>query len=368
MKLYHRSVYLLFWAYVIFLIAYSYVLIDPNLFVSSARLENIREQFIQFGYHQREMSSYIFLILVSLALGFQYFFLKHLKKFSTWTVVAPLAVLGLFSYVLLSHDLFNYMFDAKILTFYHQNPYLHKALDFPWDPWLRFMRWTHRNYPYGPTFLPLTLVPSFLGFGKFFVTLFLFKSMFLGFYLWAVYCLNKMNRQWAVFFATSPLVIFEGLVNSHNDLIALSLGIIGTYWLSKNNIVPRVFFLISAAIKYSTIPYLLLVKDKKSIMNKVALLAFIGVLVYLSFWQEIQPWYFLGLFAFIPLYEKFIKGLAIFFAGLVFSYYPYVRFGEWNEVSQILLKHQIIAVFFILNAGYFAYLFLKKSRKQFLRR
>lgn len=363
MKLYHRSIYFLFWIVVIALTIYSYILIDPNLSISSARLENLREQILHFGYYEREISSYIYLGLVGLAFGFHYFFLKHIKRFSIWMIVVPLGLLGLFSYSFLSHDLFNYMFDAKILTFYKQNPYIHKALDFPSDPWLRFMRWTHRNYPYGPSFLPITLIPSWFGFGKFFLTLFLFKAMFLSFYLWAVYYLNKMNKAWAVFFATNPLIIFEGLITPHNDLIALALGIVGIYLLQKNKVAPRAFFLLSAGIKYSTAPLILLVKNKKSILNKIALLFLIGILIYLSFWQEIQPWYFLGIITFLPFYEKFIQRLSIFFAGLLFSYYPYIRFGEWNETSQVVLKHQIILVFFALNIVYYFFLLFKESKR-----
>lgn len=359
MKLYHRLILSAFWVFIVILTIYSFVLIDPNLFVSSARLENIREQILHFGYYQREISSYLYLGLVGLALGFHYFFLKHFKHFSVWTLVVPLGLLCLFSYSFLSHDLFNYMFDAKILTFYRQNPYLHKALDFPSDPWLRFMRWTHRNYPYGPSFLPITLIPSWLGVGKFFISYFLFKAMFLSFYLWAVYCLNKMNKAWAVFFATNPLIIFEGLITPHNDLIALSLGIVGIYLLKKNTIISRLFFLLSAGIKYSTVPLILLVKNKKSILNKIALLLLVGILIYLSFWQEIQPWYFLGLIVFLPIYEKLIQRLSLFFAGLLFSYYPYVRFGEGNEANQIISKHQIIVIFLVLNLFF---LFTKKLK------
>jgi len=71
-------------------------------------------------------------------------------------LIAVNILIGLISYPAYSHDLFNYMFDAKIATFYQQNPYLYKALDFPTDPWLRFMHWTHRYYPYGPSFLLLS--------------------------------------------------------------------------------------------------------------------------------------------------------------------------------------------------------------------
>ena len=86
-----------------------------------------------------------------------YFLYAVYKKKINKKIIRNLIVItsiGLgFSYVAFSYDLFNYIFDAKIITFYHQNPYFHKALDYPGDPMLSFMRWTHRVYPYGPIWL-----------------------------------------------------------------------------------------------------------------------------------------------------------------------------------------------------------------------
>ncbi len=363
MKLYHTLLYASFWIILGLFAVYSYVLIDPNLSIGSLSIERIREQFLQFGYYQRETSSLIYVGFVCLAFAFHFYFVRHTKRYSILRLIIPLSLLGLFSYPFLSHDVFNYMFDAKIFTYYGQNPYLHKALDFPGDPWLRFMRWTHRSYTYGPTFLPLTLLPSWLGAGKFFLTLFLFKAMFLIFYLSSTYSLEKMNKKWAVLFATHPLVIFEGLVNAHNDLIAVSLAIAGVYLLQRRGVIGRIFLLLSAGIKYFTAPMLLLMKDKNSTWNKLAFLLFVALLVYLSFWQEIQAWYFLGLLIFLPFYKSFIQRLYLLFAGLLFSYYPYVRFGEWSASSQIVLKHEIIGAFFALNLLYLSFSYFKKPSR-----
>lgn len=237
---------------------YSYALIDPNItLISHPIWTNFRNVMVQLGYHQRYNSALYFTLLVA-ALGvFNYFATKEYKRINILKLALGAALVSLISYPFLSHDFFNYLFDAKILTFYHQNPYLHKAIDFPADPWLRFMHWTIRAYPYGPTFLPITLVPSFLAFGKFILNMWFFKSMFAAFYFLAVYFLNKVDKKIAVFFATQPLIIVEGLINSHNDLIAVSLGVIGVYYFLENiskksalmfalsaglNILPRHFF------------------------------------------------------------------------------------------------------------------------------
>lgn len=321
---------------------------------------SFREFIIQIGYFQRSLSIgiYIFLVL-------SLFLLQWLAVKARLNPVKTAILIGgvlLVSYPFLSHDFFNYIFDAKILTFYGKNPYLFKALDFPTDPYLRFMHWTHRTYPYGPTFLPITIIPSFLAFGKFILNFLLFKSMFIGFYLLMVSLMDKVNKKWALILAINPLIIIEGLVSSHNDLISLSLGVVGIYYLfSKKDLLSRVFFLLSGGIKYLTLPFLILSRQK-SILNYLSLFGVIAGLGYLTVRSEIQPWYFLTLFAFLPFFENFISRLNIFWAGLLFSYYPYIYLGGWDTQDKIVLKHNIIIVFALLNLAYLIFLNLTKAR------
>jgi len=140
----------------LFLIIYSYSQIDLNLTLSSNQLyQSIQQQLIYLGYFNRPLSTVVFTILLFLLFTF-YFFILYLvnKKKVTLQKILLLVVLTcvilLFSYPAFSHDIFNYMFDARIVTKYYQNPYFHSALDFPNDLWTRFMHWTHRTYPYGP--------------------------------------------------------------------------------------------------------------------------------------------------------------------------------------------------------------------------
>lgn len=332
------------------LTVYSFVLVDLNLtLINSPLWEVFRKNIIQIGYYQRNLSALIYILLVlSLFLLHKYAKKNH-KKIKVIKLAVIISGILFFSYPFLSHDIFNYMFDAKILTFYHRNPYITTALSFPSDPWVRFMHWVHRPYPYGPTFLPLTLIPSFFSFGKFIFSFFLFKAFFICFYITTVYVLNKLNSRWAVSFATHPLVLIEGLVNSHNDLTAISLAFIGAYFIFKEKKVwGRIFFLISSGIKYTTLPFVLLSTEKKSRINLIVSRLLAIILVYLSFFQEIQPWYFLTLLVLIPFYEDAINRMEIFFAGLLFSYYPYIAYGEWTQASNITMKHIIILVFLVL--------------------
>ena len=361
-KLYNKSLlYPLYFVILTILAVYSYSLIDLNLTLFNHPLWNsFREFIIQIGYFQRSLSIGIYIFLI-----FSLFLLQHLAlKARLDAIKIGLLITGvlLVSYPFLSHDFFNYIFDAKILTVYGKNPYLFKALDFPADPYVRFMHWTHRTYPYGPTFLPITLIPSFLAFGKFILNFLFFKIMFAGAYLLMVSLMNRVNKTWALMLAVNPLIIIEGLVSSHNDLISLSLGIVGAYYLfTKKDFIGRIFFLMSAGIKYLTLSFIILSKQKK-LLNYMSFLGIAAGLAYLTFRSEIQPWYFLAVFAFLPFFEEFIGKLNIFWAGLLFSYYPYIYLGGWDKPEKVVLKHNIIIAFAVLNALYLIFLNLTKAK------
>ncbi len=152
---------------------YSYSQIDLNLTLSSnAVYQSFQQTMIWLGYFNRPLSTTIFLVLVFLLFAIYYLLLRlvkqgRLEERQFWILVILTLGISVFAYPAFSHDIFNYMFDARIVTTYGLSPYQYKALDFPADLWIRFMHWTHRYYPYGPTWLLLTLPFSFSGFGKF---------------------------------------------------------------------------------------------------------------------------------------------------------------------------------------------------------
>ncbi len=333
---------------------YSYALIDPNLtLVNHPLWLFFRDPLVQFGYHQRWYSWYIYLILIALLFIFHIVFLKR-KYESAFKLACIIGLILLMSYPMLSHDFFNYIFDAKIFTYYGLNPYTHKALDFPQDQWVRFMHWTHRSYPYGPVFLLISFIPSYLGMGIFLFHFFFFKLMFVLFYLLGVYMLAKRDKRHALQFATHPFVLIEGLVSSHNDLIGVVLGIIGIYFIfKKNQVLSFLFTALSIGIKYLTFPLLFVnIPHKRSI--QFAFFATVGSILYVSFTRDIQQWYFLTLIMFIPFYSGLIEKLSIFFFGLLLSYYPYIMLGGWDTDEKVWLKKVIILTAMAINLIYLA--------------
>lgn len=358
----HKAISVLFLLCVVGLSIYSFALIDPNLTLFSHPLwVSFRDPLVHLGYLMRETSSIIYISLLIILWGTHLVLLSSYKKIRVVTLAVLVGAILLLSNPIFSHDFFNYIFDAKILTYYGQNPYTTIPGSFPDDPWLRFMHWTHRPYPYGPSFLTLTLIPSFLGMGKFILHFALFKLLFVASYVLSVWLLAKIDKKGALFFATHPLILIEGIVNAHNDMIAVSLGIVGISFLFQNRtIVSRLFLVLAAGIKYLSAPIVILTKDNQK-MNVLAFLGQVALILYLSFTREIHPWYFLPLFVFVPYFFKLMRSLHIFFFGLLLSYYPYIRYGNWDD-RLLEMKHDIMITAAVLNTLYLVYVFLPEIR------
>ena len=361
----------LYFFLILILSIYSYALVDPNItFFNHPLWTSFRNVMVDFGYNQRQNSWWVYLSIIILLFIFNYIFVTKYKKltFSPFKIAFIIGLILVFSYPFLSHDFFSYLFYTRILTLYHHNPYTYLAGDFYLDPWLRFTQWTGNNYPYGPVFLLISAIPSFLGFAKFAPTFFLFKIVIVAFYLIAIKLLEKLNRKWAIMFATNPLILVEGLINGHNDLIGISLSIVGIYFLlKKRKALSTAYFILSIGVKYLTLPFLFFLTKFKNYKLLTSLLIIAG-LVFLTTRTEIQPWYFIMLFGLIPFYEDLIFRFNIFFFGLLMSYYPYVRFGGWARVLywttsyKVMFKHNVIIVFFIINLVYLVIYLLSKKK------
>ena len=172
---------------------YSFTQIDLGLTLTRASFwQPIQRAFQEVGYFQRPLSTAIYLVLLISLFACYFLILKRvdqqkLSRETIWRMVLTTAVILTFSYNAFSYDLFNYIFDARVITYYQQNPYQVRALDFPSDPMLGFMHWTHRFYPYGPVWLFITVPLSFLGGQKFLATAILLKILMAVSYLFSVY-------------------------------------------------------------------------------------------------------------------------------------------------------------------------------------
>ncbi|MBI2614063.1 MAG: hypothetical protein HYW62_04815 [Candidatus Levybacteria bacterium] len=372
---------------VIGLFFYSFTQVDLSLTLSQISIWQVFEKFFQhIGYFQRPLSGWLFIGTVSLLFIFYLAILRgvHKKKISRetiWFLIISTVVLLAFSYNAFSYDLFNYIFDAKIVTNYNLNPYTHKALDFPGDPMLSFMHSTHRPYPYGPVWILLTAPLSFLGFGFFLPTFLIFKTFIAASFLGSSYFLEKILKQVKIqddlfalsFFALNPLVIVESLVSGHNDIVMIFLSLWSLYLIiNKKYIGAFLLLVLSIGIKFATVILLpvfiyILVKQLKNNaidFKKIFMIAFISMcsaVTITSFASginknpEIQPWYFLMVFPFAALvaHKRLIVFLSICISvGMLISYIPYLLMGEWpKDIAELKVKLLILSI----GLGFFLY-------------
>ena len=371
---------------VVGLFLYSFTQVDLSLTLSEWSVWQVIQKFFQhIGYFQRPLSTFLYIAIVLLLYLFYFLFLR-LSRIGgirdiggIWGLVIATTIILTFSYNAFSYDLFNYMFDAKIVTYYHQNPYEHKALEYLGDPMLSFMHGVHRTYPYGLVWLILT-VPLSLGINFFLPTFFLFKLLaslsFLGTVFFIGKILNKFSPQnevfAIVFFALNPLVLIESLVSAHNDIVMMFFAVWALYLLlSKKYTRSIILLVLSIGVKFATVllvPVFLYIAikqlRKQSIdFKKVFMIIFVLMtiaVVITSFASginknpEIQPWYFLMLFPFANFVAQ--KRIIVFLTismsfAMLASYIPYILTGEWPKdivgLKNMLLTTSIIGAVFL---------------------
>lgn len=341
------------------LFLYSYTQIDLGLVITRIpRLYAIEKLFQHIGYFDRTLSIEIFIFLsaIFLLLYFclwRFTSLKKIHSYTIWCIVGAVTIILTFSYNAFSYDFFNYIFDAKIVTHYFQNPYLHKALDYPQDPMLGFMHWTDRTYPYGPLWLVISVAVSFIGVNIFILTFFLLKMLVSASFLFTVYylykILEKINErtylQNVILFSLNPLVLYECLVSAHNDIVMMAFAVAALHYLMQSKYKSSVFLLtISIGVKFATaalIPVFLFILFEKQkgnqIKERIYQLCFAFMLFPLLFVTQrtlFQPWYLLYVLPFIPLImNRFIRVSFMFAPSLsILLYIPFLATGDWHSI------------------------------------
>lgn len=332
---------------------FSYSLTDPNLVLSSwSPYWQFQTWMWQTFFTNSTLLSQTYALLISALLGWWGWLLwqhrSNTLKLTPGTKHRVLVAVGLlclpllFSYNALSHDVFNYLFNAKMVVEFQANPHVQVALDFAEDDWTRFMRNTHTPAPYGYGWTALSLAPYLLGFGKFITTWISFRlasilSLF-GLVIVSWWLLRKLNRavpSWALiatFF--NPLLLIEIVSNSHNDLWMMVPAIAACGLLLPTNqkkvkfwqiLVSAGFLGLSISTKLATLVLVplwlaLLIFPKEPLLKKWWPLAaswalFVPLLTLRS--QQFHPWYLTWLLVWIPVYTVSAQQTLASFSGQV---------------------------------------------------
>ncbi len=371
---------------------YSYGFVDLNLTLTSNHFFLHLISFLQhLVYFQRPLSASIYLsLLIGLhLLALLIWWLGRSRFKWSWFWLLPSLILAL-AYPFLSHDIFNYLFYAKELLFYHQNPHLIPPNHFPHDTWLRFMRWVHVPSPYGYLHTFLVLPSYLLSFGKFTLALFNLKIFNWFAYLTTAFALNRLSlnlkfspskrRLVQLSFLFQPLILIEFLINAHNDawMMAFFLWSL-VFFLEDRRFLTLLFFVAAGSIKYITflsLPFFLLFRfssffklrfSSYQLISWICSSLLIGVVL---FWWlfKFQIWYLLWFFTLLPL---FLTSFLDFLFSLIYSfyalsyYYFFILTGFWSREPQYyrLGLFSLTFIFLIiLNRSTFKSFFLWYNR------
>ena len=327
-------------SYFLFLISfvvYSYTQVDLNLTLSSdPTYQSIQRQLTQLGYFNRPLSTAIFFsILAGLVTCYLLLVIFHNKwRLTTkqlWTLLFTLCSLLFVSYPSFAHDIFNYMFDARTIVKYGQNPYFTTPLNFPQDDWTRFMRWTHVGSVYPPGWLVTTVPFYLLGFGKFTLTLLSFKLLGLISFLASGWLMFKIaGRKAWILWSFNPMILIESLSSVHNEITMAAFTLLAFRLTQKRTVLtrtvlkrasPYILLIFAGLIKYTS--FLLIPFLNRPV--RAAAAAWSGAIAFF-FIREINPWYIL-----LPVTisfmskNKYLTYLSLASSALImYRYYPCV--------------------------------------------
>jgi len=261
-----------------------------------------------------------------------------------------------------SYDIFNYLFNAKMVLLFKVNPHIQTAINYP-DPMLRFMRNIHTPAPYAYGWTIVSLIPGLAWFlGKFTISLWTMKTFVATFWLGQLIILKKLVQKmfpgqsfrWWLF-TLSPLVLIETLIVGHNDVVMMLPALVSFFFLLKSkklmdkNFIHSLFFLtLSASIKYATLillplyflPYLNL-RGLSWKVEKVDLPTYFSwILLAIMFIRpgQLHSWYLIWAFSFAVLSKSRLT-LSIFTAltiGAVLRYTPFIYYGHWDPPVYLL--------------------------------
>jgi len=419
---------LLFFICQVVFAVFSYALVDPNLVISSHPIYwQFQNWMWQTFFHNSVLLTQTYLLIVTIWFVIFLWIITLLRREKISDLVfKPEMIVGylllifpmLLAYNALSHDVFNYIFNAKMVMVYHVDPHQAVALDYAADDWTRFMHNTHTPAPYGYGWTIVSVLPFLLGGGKFMTTWLAFRLislLSLSGLLWVLQLLAKSwlhqpLKLWQLSLVfLNPLLIIEVLGNSHNDLWMM-VPAAGAMWcLTQINnfnkaslkwlLLAVMAFFLSVSIKYATLvllPLLLLIMMEKVVMlnlrHKIrfglfnlipekaqqyvinwvdeklikylplfaSMFMFLPLLTLRS--QQFHPWYLIWPLIWLPLIKTawWRQLLLVFSISSLWRYAPWLLQGGYE--GEVLFYQKLITW---LPAGlYLFYLLGKRSKSQ----
>jgi hypothetical protein len=289
----------------LFVFTLPFLLPDPEHYGWLADIIKLSENLVSSGI--------VFVVAIITLFAIYYLGWRLCRKLTrarvTLTIFIFASLFGItliFMYPITAIDMFNYFFYGRIFIYHDANPLVAAPFQFSHDPlsWTCSFGWTPA--PYGPLWILLSAVPNLLGGDSLLLNLILLKVEMVIFYLLSALLIYRIltrvkpqYRNAGLFlFAWSPLILYEGIGNGHNDMAMIFLILLGIYAIVRGR--PSLGFAAligSVFIKYTSvliIPFFLLflvrqvpgTKQRAFFLGKSTLIAAaIGLALYAPFWS-----------------------------------------------------------------------------------
>lgn len=358
----NRLIY--FYPIILFLYSiYSYTQVVPNLILSSSYTFWDFQQFMwQIGYHNRPLSSYLYVAIMIAMFGCYWLIMKSIKNnyltFKKALIMFGLCIAALTpSYTALSSDIFNYIMNAKMMHVYNASPYSHAAWDFTGDPLLSFMMNIHTTTPYGYVWTALGYLTYFLSFGSLQLGMLAFRMLatlaviIVG---WGIYMISDKDKLWRMgYFIFNPLVLLEAVNNAHNDIMMMAFFIAGiAIWIKYRrqkimlaglflvvNWVLSVYTKLVTVVTPAIFVFYYAIRKHLPWFNWADITTFALIAgMYADGSKRFFPWYFLWPISIAALAKSdyTIRMMTIFSITAVFSYIFYLYTGEYSQTQGMI--------------------------------
>ncbi|MDR0462917.1 MAG: hypothetical protein LBG64_01710 [Pseudomonadales bacterium] len=369
---------------------FSFGLVTPNLILfNNATYFEWQTQMWNTFHDNRTLTAQVYAILISVSFIIYFFLIQKLlpklKKnqlaFKHVLFILLLSSFPLFfSYNSLSADVFNYIFNARMVVHYGANPHVQVAMDFPDDPMVRFMHNSHTYAPYGYGFTLLSLPFYLIGFDRFILQWFSMRVFaVLGLILtylviwkwWHHKSKFKNENTFHPFWLfLNPLMLIEFISNSHNDVWMILPAMLSLFLIYKSKrtwkvvLISLLLIAFSISVKYATlvlVPFWLYIVLEKPVVlwlkqtkifkvflkwfdayffDIIALGMFVPLLTPRS--QLFHPWYLSWSIVWLPFCKSKIVPIFLlaFSASAMLRYLPFLLAGNYE--GSVLIASQLI--------------------------
>jgi hypothetical protein len=239
------------------------------------------------------------------------------------------SLIFLFGFPFFSEDILNYAFTAKIITTYRRNPFQATPQQFSNDSWFNLINWQNLATPYGPVWVLLTTIPSYLGKSNLLLTVFLIKILVAVFHFGVLFLIRGLAKEvnpghqsfYLSLYALNSLTLIETLLNGHNDVVMVFFFLLSLWWLSSSQRWSFLFWILSALSKRAVLAifplYLLAFVVKRLKIPFTFSSAIRGASVFLlpiillsplrrelNLLQDIHPWYLVWILPLVVLMDN----------------------------------------------------------------